>query len=32
LAEILDRVARQAGLGLMEKDDGVVFVLKKKQP
>jgi hypothetical protein len=32
LAEILDRAARQADLGLMEKDGGVVFVLKKKQP
>ncbi len=32
LAEILDLAARQAGLELMEKDGGIVLVLKKKQP
>jgi hypothetical protein len=32
LAEILGHVAQQAGLGLAEKDGGIVFVPKEKQP
>ena len=32
LADILDRIARQANLDLVERDGGLILVPKKKQP